>query len=169
MIVDLNAYEIFEIAERLERNGAMFYRKAAEYYFENAELRMLLLDIAETEDEHEKVFAKMRRQLTSESRRVVAFDTLEDMDEYIKTLADRSVFDVEMKPEDVLTGNESAADIVKLAIKSEKDAIVYYVGLKNLIYSHATRDRIEEIISEEMDHIGRLRKQLTALNTNPVV
>ena len=65
MIVNLNAFEVFEIAERIERNGAMFYRKAAEIFFDNADIRKILLEIAEMEDEHERTFSKMRRQLTT--------------------------------------------------------------------------------------------------------
>ena len=68
MIVNLNAFEIFEIAERIERNGAMFYRKAAHMFFDNENVRKILLEIAAMEDEHERTFAKMRRQLTSAKR-----------------------------------------------------------------------------------------------------
>jgi len=36
MTVALNAIEVFEIAEQIERNGAKFYRKAAELFNEPA-------------------------------------------------------------------------------------------------------------------------------------
>ena len=166
MIVNLNAFEVFEIAERIERNGAMFYRKAAEIFFDDADVRKILIDIAEMEDEHEKTFSKMRRQLTSESRRLILFDTLEEIDDYLKTMADKHVFDTTEDINRILTGNESIKDVLQMAINAEKDSVVFYVGLKNLVSSHAGRDRIEAIIAEEMKHISIFSRQLSAMETN---
>ena len=59
MGIEFNADEIFEIAEQIERNGAGFYRRAAEAV-EDSQKRRILLDLASREDEHEKTFAAMR-------------------------------------------------------------------------------------------------------------
>jgi rubrerythrin len=166
MIVNLNAFEVFEIAERIERNGAMFYRKAAEIFFDDADIRKILLEIAEMEDEHERTFSKMRRQLTSESRRLILFDTLEEIDDYLKTMADKHVFDTTEDINNKLTGNESIRDVLQMAINAEKDSVVFYVGLKNLVSTQAGRDRIEAIIIEEMKHIAVFSRQLAALESN---
>lgn len=166
MIVNMNAFEIFEIAERIERNGAMFYRKAAEIFFDNVNLRKMLLEIAEMEDDHERTFAKMRRQLTSESRRLMLFDTLEEIDDYLKTMADKHVFDLSVDINDKLAGNKTVREILQMAIDSEKDSVVFYVGLKNLVSATAGRDKIDLIIAEEMKHIAMFSRQLTMLDSN---
>ena len=166
MIVNLNAFEIFEIAERIERNGAMFYRKAAHMFFDNENVRKILLEIAAMEDEHERTFAKMRRQLTSESRRLMLFDTLEDIDDYLKTMADKHIFDLSEDINDKLSGHETVEDVLQMAIDAEKDSVVFYVGLKNLVSATAGRDRIDSIVAEEMKHIAMLSRQLTLLNSN---
>jgi rubrerythrin len=166
MIVNLNAFEIFEIAERIERNGAMFYRKAAHTFFDNENVRKIFLEIAAMEDEHERTFAKMRRQLTSESRRLMLFDTLEEIDDYLKTMADKHIFDLSVDINDKISGHETVQEVLQMAINTEKDSVVFYVGLKNLVSETAGRDRIDSIVAEEMKHIAMLSRQLTLLNSN---
>ena len=60
-----NAFEVFEIAEQIERNGAAFYRKAAGL-FDQPQLVRMFLDLARWEAKHEEVFASMRRQLSEQ-------------------------------------------------------------------------------------------------------
>ncbi len=59
-MITFSADEIFEIAEQIERNGANFYRKAAESA--EGDNRNLLLRLAKMEDDHEKIFATMRAE-----------------------------------------------------------------------------------------------------------
>ncbi|MCK4816396.1 rubrerythrin, partial [bacterium] len=70
---EFNADEIFEIAEQIERNGAMFYRQMAEN-ISDVLIRNLLLDLATMEDEHEKVFISMRADLSDKEREPTVFD-----------------------------------------------------------------------------------------------
>ncbi|MEE9120739.1 MAG: hypothetical protein V3U56_05580 [Syntrophobacteria bacterium] len=53
-----------------------------------------------------------------------------------------------------------------MAIGQEKDSIVFYTGLKGMISQTAGRERIEEIIKEEMGHIGFLNREIAALSSN---
>ena len=61
MGMPFNADEVFEMAEQIERNGARFYRTAAEKF---PEVNPLLLELAAMEDKHEKTFAAMRSELS---------------------------------------------------------------------------------------------------------
>jgi hypothetical protein len=67
MSVPPTADEIFEMAEQIERNGARFYRRAAQG-FTDSRGRQLMLDLATMEDQHEKVFAGMRAELLQQER-----------------------------------------------------------------------------------------------------
>ena len=58
--------EVLEIAEFMERNGAKFYRTAAEDA--SGEIRNLLLSLAEMEEDHEKTFRGMRSALSPEEK-----------------------------------------------------------------------------------------------------
>jgi rubrerythrin len=49
MSITFNAFEIFEIAEQIERNGVKFYRKAAKG-ISDQDLRQTLLELADMEE-----------------------------------------------------------------------------------------------------------------------
>jgi len=53
-----------------------------------------------------------------------------------------------------------------MAIGQEKDSIVFYTGLKEMISQTSGRVRIEEIIKQEMGHIGFLHREIDALSSN---
>ena len=163
MSFQFNADEIMQMAEQIERNGARFYRKAAEAV-KNENVAKLLLDLAAWEDGHEKAFATMRADLTGRERQPIAFDPDHETSMYLSAMADGHVFDVRVDPADKLIGKESAEEILRMAIGQEKDSIVFYVGLKEMISQTAGKERIDEIIKEEMRHIGFLNKEIAALS-----
>ena len=164
MSFEFNADEILEMAEQIERNGARFYRKAAELV-QDAAVSKLLEDLASWEDGHERAFAAMRADLADQEREPRVFDPEHETSMYLQAMADGHVFDTRVDPAEKLTGTESATDILRMAIGQEKDSIVFYTGLKEMISQTAGRERIEEIIKEEMGHIGFLNREIAALNS----
>jgi len=161
MSITFSADEIFEMAEELERNGSKFYRQAAENFKEPAK-QQLLLSLAEMEDLHELTFEAMRDQLTDAEREVSTFDPDDEVGMYLRAMADGHVFDVSQPPSEKLTGNETFTDILKIALGCEKDSIVFYLGLRDLVPAKEGKDKIDAIIREEMGHISLLNKQLNA-------
>jgi rubrerythrin len=164
MSFEFNADEILAMAENIERNGARFYRKAAELV-EDPAIRKLLEDLAAWEDGHEGVFATMRADLAAQERETKVFDPEQETSMYLRAMADGHVFDKRVDPADTLTGSESAEDILRMAIGQEKDSIVFYTGLKEMISHSAGKERIEAIIKEEMVHIGFLNREIAALSS----
>lgn len=162
MGIQFNADEIFEIAERIEKNGAAFYRKAADNTAD-ANAKKVFTDLAVMEDDHEKTFADMRSGLRAKDKTPQQFDPADDTIAYLRAFADGHVFDVKTTPADKLTGEESVADVLKMAIGAEKDSIVFYLGVKDIVPESVGKGRIEEIIQEERSHIALLARKLTAL------
>ncbi len=162
MSISFNAIEIFEIAERIERNGVKFFRRAAEV-LSDEDIRKTLLSLAEMEAEHEETFANMRKQISHKERELITFEPENEMTLYLQAIANGHIFDLKKDPSEQLTGKETAEDILKLAIEAEKDSIVLYIGLKNFVPAKAGKDKVEEIIEEEMGHIVVLNQRLTAL------
>jgi len=161
MSVTFNAIEIFEIAERIERNGVKFYCKAAEG-LSDEDIRQTLLSLAEMEAEHEETFANMRKQISHKERELITFEPENEMTLYLQAIANGHIFDLKKDPSEQLTGKETVEDILKLAIDAERDSIVFYVGLKNFVPAKAGQDKVEEIIEEEMGHIVVLNQKLEA-------
>lgn len=164
MSFEFNADEILEMAEHIERNGARFYRKAAELV-EDSAIRKLLEDLAVWEVGHERIFATMRADLADQEREPRVFDPERETSMYLRAMADGHVFDARVDPVDTLTGKESAEDILRMAVGQEKDSIVFYTGLKEMISQTTGKERIEAIIKEEMGHIGFLNREIAALRS----
>ena len=162
MSTSFNAEEMFEMAERIERNGATFYRAAAEAVPE-ASMRRRLVELAAWEDEHERTFAAMRAQLTVAERTPTAFDPDDQSALYLAAMANRRVFDVSLDPAQLPTGKESVSQILQAALQREKDSVVFYTGMLDYVPKRLGKDRIEGIIREEMEHIALLSKELGAL------
>ena len=161
MSITFNAFEIFEMAEQIERNGVKFYRKAAQS-ISDQDVRQTLLDLADMEAEHEETFASMRKQLSDRERELRVFDPENEVALYLQAMANGHVFDLKKDPGEQLTGTETVEDILKLAIDAEKDSIVFYLGLKDFVPAKAGKDRVEAIIKEEMGHIAVLNRRLPA-------
>jgi rubrerythrin len=158
MTYDFNVDEVFEMAEQLERNGAKFYRTAAESVSDSEE-KQLLTGLARMEDEHEKTFAAIRKSLSGSDRQGTIFDPLDESGGYLRALADTKVF---FKKElDV----SSLKAILKGAILAEKDSIVFYLGMKEAVPAGLGKDKIEAIIKEEMGHIKLLSNKLVAVSS----
>ena len=162
MSITFNAFEIFEMAEQIERNGVKFYRKAADG-ISDEDIRQALLDLADMEAEHEETFANMRKQISYKERELITFDPENEIALYLQAIANGHVFDLKKDLSRQLTGKETAADILKMAIEAEKDSIVFYVGLKDFVPVKAGKDKVEDIIKEELGHVAELSEKLAAL------
>ena len=157
MSYEFSADDIFEMAEQMERNGAKFYRTAAENTADPL-AKELLIGLAVMEDEHEKTFASLRADLSEKEKAATVFDPEGESTLYLRALADTRVFFE--KEIDI----SSMKDILKAAVEAEKDAIVFYLGMKDLVPDKLGRDRLDIIIKEEMGHIRILSKELIAFN-----
>ena len=155
MSYDFNADEVFEMAEQMERNGAEFYRNAAEAIEDSANKEMLM-SLSKMEETHEKIFKSMRAELAAAEKASTVFDPSSEASLYLQALADSRVF---FEKEIDVT---SMVEILKSAIEAEKDSIVFYLGMKEAVPENLGKGRIETIIKEEMGHIRLLSKELVA-------
>lgn len=155
MVFIFNADEVFEMAEQIERNGAAFYRLAAKQF--PAQQRLLTI-IAEQEDGHCATFSALRRQLASKEQEVTAYDPGQEGQAYLRAMADRRVVDVSRRPKDVLKDAKSFADILGIAVGMEKDSIVFYLGMQDMVPPALGRDKLDLIIKEEKKHIVFLNR-----------
>ena len=157
-----NAFEVLSIAEKIERNGAVFYHKAAEL-FDEPKLRDLFFNLADWEVKHEEIFAEMKKEVTKEMNEVRFFDADDYMSANPQVMASLAAFAIRPDPAEELKGLEGREQILKNALKKEKDTVVFYRGLKNFTRGAAAKEKIKEIIEEEKRHIGILKQSLKGL------
>jgi len=157
-----NIDEIFEIAEQIERNGAKYYHAAAETT-SGLEHRSMLINLAKMEEEHERIFAKMRRDLVRDMQRESVYEPDDTATQYLWAWAEKAVFDMDADPFTVITSGAGIRQILEVAIGREKDSIVYYEGLKSGISLDDDKAKVDAIICEEMQHVGILTRALISV------
>jgi len=160
MGMPFNADEVFEMAEQIERNGAKFYRAAAEKF---PNVRQVLLELAAMEDDHEETFKAMRTELTTGQQAPLVFDPDGEAEMYLRVMADGHIFKVKDDPGELLAKKKTAEDVLNTAIDIEKDSVAFYAGLKEAVPKKAGKDKIEDIIRQELGHIAILDRRLDAL------
>ena len=155
--MSFSAEEIYEIALQIERNGIDFYAHAARVAPDES-LRTLLMDLVAMEEDHVTTFTDMRSAASGE---MATGD--EEMLSYIRAMADGHIFDVGIDPKQILTGEETAEEILSIAIGLEKESVVYYAALQEVVSDETTRRQVHEILLEEMGHIALLSGKREAL------
>ena len=159
METKFNVFEVFQIAEKIERNGAKFYLRAAEL-FDDSERRDIFYKLANWKAKHEKALAEKRKHFSEETGQFGTFDP----DNYVLSnphvMASLAAFATKPMLQRQMTGHEGKKEIFKTAIRRSKQAIVFYEGLKDFSRDPASRDTIEQIVEEEKKHIRILIEAL---------
>ena len=162
MSITFNADEVFEMAQEIEHNAAVFYREAAEKASDGG-VAAMLKELAAMEVGHEQTFAQMRKELSAEEKETTTYDPDNEVAQYLQTLADFHGTEGKVSPTEKLTGKESMSEILKIALQAEKNSIAFYVGIKDLVPSKAGKDKIQAIIIEEMAHVSTIGGKLQAI------
>jgi len=150
--VELSAREVFLIAEQIERNGAKFYRKAAEMFRDPTTARMFD-QLAGWESRHEAVFAEMRCSLEEKAAAEASDQPESVLLPPSRVLAGLAVFGIQANPQAELTGYEDRATVLQWALQKERDSVVFYSGLKDFVKDATASRKVEDIIKEELRHI----------------
>ncbi|MFW6151540.1 MAG: ferritin-like domain-containing protein [Verrucomicrobiota bacterium] len=157
-----NIDEIFEIAIKIEENGAAFYRKAASLQ-EDDETAGVLRDLAGMEEDHKANFQNMRAAANTEATVETEFDPYLESLTYLNATADAHGGEGSVSQTAALTGNESLEDILQTGIGLEKESILFYMGIRDNMAAGTDIGKLNEIISEEKNHLATLaalRKKL---------
>ena len=156
MSYDFSADEIFVMAEQMEKNGARFYRNAAGKVTE-PDKKKFLEDLARMEDAHEKTFQSMRAELSGGDKGQTVFDPEGEALLYLNAIVNTRVF---FEKEIDFSSMEG---ILKAAIEAEKDSIIFYLGMKEAVPENLGKNKLENIIQEEMGHVRLLSNKLVSL------
>lgn len=153
-----NAEEVFEMAEQIEREGAEFYRRAAEHVSER-DVRNLFKRLALMEDDHERVFSKLRERLFGGPSPADWTDADVDAMAYLQSLVKGRIFGAKGGA-DAIREDMTEADVLRTAIGFEKESIAFYLGIKEAVPADLGRSDVDPIIREEMRHVTILTSEL---------
>lgn len=159
METKFNVFEILQIAEKIERNGAKFYLKTAEL-LDDPEVRDACYNLATWKAKHEKILAQRRKRFSEKSGEFGTFDP----DNYVLSnphvMAGLAVFATKSGSLKGPLGRENRQEIFKDAIRRAREAVFFYRGLKDFARDPASIETIDKIIKEENRHIRLLTEQL---------
>ena len=157
-----SASELFDVAIEIEKYGYTFYRQAAEFTQDEAFGRQLL-ELADMEIRHEATFTQMKKDLVAQQTDVDWFDPDGEAVQYLRAFAEGNVFNITLDASKALSEQTSAEDILRFAIDRERDSVMFFVGLMELVPKHLGRDKIGHIIKEEMAHVAMLNRKIEEL------
>ncbi len=150
-----NANEVFEMAIEMEKNGTKFYQDAKEAVSDEKQ-KELLQKLSDMEAQHVVDFQKLKEQFCTKEMQDQGFDSDNLSFLYLKAIADTKIFFEREKKTGII-------DILKDAILAEKESIVFYLGMKDLMPENLGKEKIDAIIKEEMGHIRFLSSELLAI------
>jgi rubrerythrin len=158
-----NAGEVFKVAIQIEENGRKFYEESQKN-IESAEIRALFADLALQEIEHKRKFETLRAQLPPESTAPTVWDPQNEIDQYVKMMADNHVFVSSPSVKDQIDRIRDAADALKLAIEFEKDSVLFFLGVEEAVSAKKDQELIKSLVKEEQEHLRRLTLELKKLS-----
>jgi rubrerythrin len=162
MAVTFNADEIFKIGVEIEKNGYAFYSAAAARS-ENKDNKKLLSELAHWEEKHIEIFEKLRKELSVLKDVMEEFDPDNMVHQYLKSIADSRVFVKGQKMDGELEKCKSPSDVLNAALAFEKDSVVFYSSMKEIVRSDLGKADVDKLISEELLHVGILTQELNKL------
>lgn len=151
-----NDREGLRIAIELERRGLNFYEHALKVT-KSAEVRALLLELADDERGHIAEFSRLYENMAEPSPEENYDD---ETSAYLSAIAADVVFPGGLSALAKDSGLESTKSILDCGIQSEKDAILFYNALIERIGNEAHRNAFVEIVLREMAHLSRLKSLL---------
>ena len=161
MAISMTAEEVYEMALQIERNGAKFYRDAAEMIKE-PDVREMLVDLAVMEGKHEDFFAGLKQKLASDAAPGFLFDPGEEAELYLRAAADTHVF-VTGDAASLLSDAKTARDVLLAALVFEKDTVVLFTALAQRVTEGQGKADVLRLVNEELGHIAMLHSHLAVL------
>lgn len=144
--------EAIEIAIQIEREGKDFFEAVARASKDD-EVKTVFEWLASEEERHMMVFESMRGD--AEKLELAGPYDWEEAGRYLRAVAEERVFPGLAEAEKVARGMTDLQRVFRFAIQIERDNILYFHELRDLI---AEKDRgiVTKLIDEEKSHIRRL-------------
>jgi len=159
--ISFSGSELINIAIGIERRGIAFYDVMTKST-DSALARDAFQHLADMEREHIRIFQGM----LGEAGKYQPTETYgEEYAAYLQALVDSAVFTDDMVTSEMATRASSDIEAIELAITAEKDSILFYYGMKEIMPQPA-RPMVDKVIIEEKAHLrqlSELKKKLAAL------
>lgn len=161
MSISFSGSELINIAIDIERRGIVFYDIMTKST-KNTVSRDVFQYLADMEREHIQTFQNM---LTEADKYQVSESYGSEYTAYLRALVDSAVFTDDFVTSEMATKASSDIEAIELAISAEKDSILFYYEMKDIMPQRA-QPTVDKIITEEKSHLrqlSELKKKLSAI------
>ena len=161
MSVSFSGSELINIAIGIERRGSAFYDIMVRST-QDATAREVFQYLADMERQHIQIFQDM---LSEADKYQMPETQAGEYAAYLQALVDSAVFSDDMATSEMATRASSDIEAMELAIGAEKDSILFYHEMRDIMPQRA-RPTVNKIIAEEKSHLRQLtelKKKLAAL------
>lgn len=159
METKFGVHEILKIAERLEHNGAQFYKRMAILFIDD-QRRNLCRALAGWRAGRKAALQQRRKQFYDKEARIQPIDIGDYFQTHPDVMADLTVFADKLYPPRTPTRHTSPSEIIKDAIAKTEEAITFYRGLKDFARNQQARVVLDQIIAEEQRYVRVLTESL---------
>lgn len=149
--ITFSGSELINIAIGIEKRGIVFYDIMAKST-ENAMARDTFQYLADMERTHISIFQGM---LSETDKYQIPEGYIEEHAGYLQALIDSAVFTDDAITSEIATQANSDTQALELGIGAEKDSILFYYQLKELMPQRA-QPTVNKIILEEKSHLREL-------------
>ena len=162
MLLPFSAVEILEIAIEAERQGAAFYERLATST-QDERVKEECQRLVAFEREHEKAFQRLLGQ--QDGQRALSSlppgQLSDEYQQYLSALVDSNRLPDEEMARQLADEAESEVDAINLALQMEKNTILFYQELQNLLGAEV--GVLQTILDEERSHVYELNELKTYL------
>lgn len=161
MSISFSGSELINIAIGIERRGIAFYEVMGRST-KNAVARDVFQYLADMERHHVRVFQDM---LGEADKYQLPETHAGEYTAYLQALVDSAVFTDDMVTSEMATRAESDIETLELAVSAEKDSILFYYEMKDIMPERA-QPTVNRIIAEEKAHLrqlSELKRKLAAI------
>ena len=151
MSISFSGSELINIAIDIEKRGIAFYDIMAKST-DNAAARDAFKYLADMERGQIRIFEAMQEEV---DKYQFSGTQAEEHGAYLKALVDSAVFTDEFVTSEMSTRAVSDIEAVELAINAEKDSILFYYEMKDIMPRPAQLT-VDKIITEEKSHLRHL-------------
>jgi len=159
--ITFSGSELINIAIGIEKRGIAFYDTMAKST-ENTATRDVFKYLADMERMHIHIFQGMLGEV---DKYQIPETYAGEYAAYLQALVDSAVFTDDTITSEMATQASSDIEAMELAIGAEKDSILFYYEMKEIMPQRA-QPTVSKIIAEEKSHLrelSELKKKLSAI------
>ena len=152
MSISFTGSELINIAIDIERRGIAFYDIMAKST-EDIKARATFQQLADMERQHIQIFQSMLTE--ADKYQIAEAYNGEEYNAYLQALVDSAVFTDDLATSEMTAQADTDIEAVELAIGAEKDSLLFYYEMKDILPQRA-QPAVNKIIEEEKAHLRQL-------------